>query len=618
MKWIWRRTRRQEERGAILVLAALCVSLVVICAALAIDLGSVGVLARELQKVSDLAALDGARVLPANPTTAAEASALRNEFNLSDPRHSLTVEWSDSLSGVFTSNALLLPLASYVKITASAPHDNDFAIGSRMVSRSATASLGNGDGCFLPDICVPVGTTTTTSTIPVTTTTTLPGATTTTTIPTSDRLGLGTVRVGSTLATASSSDATLLNRLLTQTVGGTYTLNAVGWQGLANASVSMSRLRTALSASTGTLDSVLDANIKYRALLDATISALEADGSTSADVAADNLALIAAQVTTTAGANFQINKLFDVYGNVGSGKDVADAALNVKDIVVGGMILADGDHFASINLTASDIPALPGTGVTVKVGLIEAPQTKSGPPRSGSTYYTVAKTAQLRFQVIQNLDVSVLGVGLLSVSVPYYLEAGSAEAKLDAVVCSGSEATPTRVDILGSTTVGKTVLGAVSDANLANTTTAPTPTTATLVNALGITVNTNSTSALTVNIPGNSGELLSFDPPYTTTSASQEVDGTQSLSVHTLASSNLSVSGTLLGSLVASTVTTAVNALLGDLTSVVLRPLFRALGLSFASADVWAPPPQTCQPTSFNIDSGASGTTPVRLPVLVG
>ena len=140
------------------------------------------------------------------------------------------------------------------------------------------------------------------------------------------------------------------------------------------------------------MDRRVTANVKLRTLLDATIAALNADGSPSSLTAATYLGQIAGQVSATAGADIHVRKLFSVVGNLGSGKDVADAAINVKDVVVGGMVLADTDHFATMELTAGDIPGLPGTGVTVRFGLIEAPQMKSGPPRLDSIYRTVART----------------------------------------------------------------------------------------------------------------------------------------------------------------------------------------------------------------------------------
>ena len=35
--------------------------------------------------------------------------------------------------------------------------------------------------------------------------------------------------------------------------------------------------------------------------------------------------------------------------------------------------------------------------------------------------------------------------------------------------------------------------------------------------------------------------------------------------------------------------------------------LYKSLGLSFAGADIWAPPVQECRPTSFSVDPVAPG-----------
>ncbi|MCA1705017.1 MAG: hypothetical protein LC808_17850, partial [Actinobacteria bacterium] len=417
----------------------------------------------------------------------------------------------------------------------------------------------------------------------------------------------------STLASVTSEN-TILDKLLTQTVGGTYTLDAIGWQGIAAGTVSFKRLRTALGMSSGTADSVLDANITYRQLLDATVNALNADGSPTSLTAATKLATIAAQVTAAAGATMTLRKFFDITGNVGSGKDVADAAMNVKDIVVGGLTLADTDHFASLHLTAADIPGLPGNYVDVKFGLIEAPQVKSGPAKDGSGYRTIAHTGQVRLQVTVNLSVSVVGIGVLDVNVPYYLELGEADAKLDTLTCPAGATTPTDVSILGTTDLGRTVVGTVADASLKDPAATPVPVLSHIVNTLGITLDATSIGAVTITLPGNPGALLHFSPPYTATSASKSIAAT-AFSLPSLTAGNTTVAGAgLLGSVVSTTVLSAISALVPGLTTTLLNPLMHGLGVSYAGAEIWAPPPQNCQPTSFNVDPG--GDVIVTIPSL--
>jgi uncharacterized membrane protein len=584
--------RRHDENGAVAVLAVSGLVVAMIAASLAIDLGTLSQTARQDQKIADLAALDGVRALPADPTAAVIASATRNALTCPDTNPAdgcgMTVQWSDSITGIFTSSALTLPLASAVRVSVTQKHSNDFPLvgGGKTVTRTATATQGNGSGCYTPpDICVRT-----------------------------DSTPIGTVKVGSTLASV-TSEGTILDKLLTQTVGGTYTLNAVGWQGLSSGSVSFSRLRTALGMSTGTTDSVLDANLTYRQLLDATVSALNAQGGSSVTVAT-YLATIATQVSTVAGATMTLRKFFDITGNVGSGKDVADATMNVKDIVVGGMTLADSDHFASLHLTAADIPGLPGNYVDVKFGLIEAPQVKSGPPKASGVYRTIAHTGQIRLQVTVNLSVSVLGLGILDVNVPYYLEIGAADAKLDTLTCPSGSSTPTDVSILGTTDAGKTVVGVVADVDLRNPAATPVPTLSHIVNVLGITLDANSIGAVTITLAGNSGTLLHFSPPYTATSASQHINAT-TFNLPSLTSSNTTtVGGGLLNGLVTTTVLNAISVLLPGLTTSLLNPMMKGLGVSYAGADIWAPPPQNCSPTSFNVDPPPAAV--VSVPSLVG
>lgn len=599
----------RDERGSILVMAAGTLVLAVIAAGLSVDVGGLGVEARKNQRVADLAALDAARELEdpnpfdRDPTTAARQSAARNGFDYLAPGNTLTVEWAPSLAGVFTSapGILIAGAASVVRVRVSSTFKNAFPFlpDDHVVTRESLAAMGSD--------APPTTTPTTTTTIPPTSTTAAP----TTTVPVAAVDPLGTVRVGSTLASANSADSAILNGLLTSTVGGSYSLGAVGWQGLASGNFTFSQLRTALGLSAGTVNSVLDTNITFRRLLDATASALNANGQSAASA---NVVGIASQIAASTGASFTLRSLFDVYGNVGNGADVADVSLNAKDMVVGGLALADADHFASMNLTAAQIPGLPGTSVKVNFGLIEAPQTKSGAPKdAGGIYRTVAETAQLRFQLLVTLPVSVtiplVGTIGLTVTVPYYLEAGSARAALDTMTCTGPD-TPTNMKIMASTNAGRTFVGYVDDAALGNPT-SPTPGSFELVNVsiLGLgNVRTTLNGTLQTTITGNPGELLTFTPPYSGTT-SQQITGS-AVSLHTLAGANLNTTALVGGTLISDTIAQTVNLLLPDLSSALLQPLYRATGLSFANADIWAPPAQHCNPTSYTI-SGPSPTTTV-------
>jgi uncharacterized membrane protein len=487
--------------------------------------------------------------------------------------------------------------ANAVKVAIGSTTRNVFLTGSKGLNVSATAIQGNGHTCLPPNTCV---------------------------VP--DGSPLGTVRVGSTLASASTTDATLMNKLLNATVGGSYSMDVVGYQGIASGNVSFSRLRTALGLSAGTVSNVLSTSITFRQLLDATVNALNADGSPSSVTAATKLATIASQVAANAGVSFTLGSLFNVVGNVGGGTDVAGATINAMDILRGGMALADSSHFASVNLTALDLNNLvPGlTGVTVNFGLIQPPQQRSGPPgKAGGVYQTTATTSQIRLSVVENLTLN-LPIGALgalvptAVSVPYYLNVGNATASLDNMACPSGASTPTSVGIMASTTAGSTSIGSVSNGALSSTSTSPTPSAATLVNVAGV-VTVSTTGAVNQTISGNPGTLKTFTPDYAT-APSQNVAGVQTVSLPPLVGANLTVGllglGLNAGNIISAVVTGVANAVT-PLTNALVQPLFRSLGLSFAGADVWAPPVQACNPVSYNVGGPSTPPNP-PIPTLVG
>jgi uncharacterized membrane protein len=598
----------ERERGAILILSVVGVVVAVSAAGLSVDLGRLAAERRVDQKVADMAALDAVRVLPdaTAVTNAANTSALtRNGFDYTLSGNSIVARMGtvDS-AGTFTQ-----PGTTAVEVTVQSHPKNAFIAGGWTVTTRAVATLGNGAGCVLPNICV------------------LP-----------DGNALGTVRVGSKLASLSGSESTIMNKLLTQVVGGAYSIDVAGYQGLAAGNVEFARLRTALGVSAGRVDQLAATNFTFRQILDASVIALNQQGDSTSTVAAGKLALIAAQVGVAAGTTFNLLKLFDVAGSVGSGVDVANAGINVMDILRAGLVLADSDHFATFDLLASsnELPLLSNlvpdfVKATVKFGLIEAPQMKSGAPKDGAgTYRTIATTSQVRVQVDITENLHVLGVGGiqvpglvgLQITTPYYMDAGTAQAKLDTMACATGSSVPASVSIFGVTQPATVNIGTVSNPALSSGG-PPTPGVATLTNVqlglLHVTVNT--TSVQTTTVAGKTA-LLSFSPAYTQSSPSQPIPGTQIASVPTVGGSNLSVAVTGVGSLglnafVSTAVVNAITAAATPLMNTLFVPIMKSLGLSLGGADIWAPPPQLCNPTSYNTDPPGPGGV-ISLPSLTG
>ncbi len=598
------RTARPDERGSILIMSVVGMVVALIAASLAVDIGFLAHEIRVDQKVADLAALDAARVLAANPAgvgSAAQASALRNGFPTA-PGYSVTAVEGVKVTSGGTDVCQAQAGAGTVCVTATSPHKNFFPFVGAVGSKNRVAVAGSGNA-------------------------------------------MGTVRVGSTLVTVAGSlplqQVGLLNKSMSALISGTYSTNAVGWQGLASGGVKFGALTSALAAVTGngtfnvgTTSQVLQATFTAAQLFTATANALNNSGNAADVSVANSVQNIGAQANGTY-LNLPL-KLYDLFnfGSVvaGNKQDVADMTLNVLELIKGGAILADGDHFASFNLAVGDIVGgvIPGgfSGATVSLGLIEAPQ-QSFPGPAGkdaaNNYYTSAHTSQIRVRLEVNFNIpltSVLtlplvgSISVISVKVPYYLDLGEAHAYLDHINCD-TTAQPTAVGIRGTTDTGHATLGLVSDANLENRVVPPIPQTGVIGSALGGAVQVSITSTTGTSIPGNSGVDLTFQPPYTNASPSQPVPGGP-IVLPSLANTNTTV--TVLGLVntgILNDIVSGVNVsgltfssgTVGVDTSIV-QPLYDALGLSFASADVWAPPVQTCAALS-TLPAVASNNPPV-------
>ena len=588
--------RRPEERGAVLVMAAVGMVLSMIAGGLAIDLGRLAQTARENQKVADLAALDASRDVPAKFQQLAEESALRNGFPLGTAGYSLLAVEGTKVGGTCQS----MVGAGSVCVTVTAPHKNAFPFvpGGDSVTRTAVAGHG---------------------------------------------AAIGTVRVGSSVASASGNigltQLKVFNKTISSLIGGDYSTDLVGWQGLASGTVTFGALTSELGKlpgkatfNTGTTNEVLNTTFTMGQLLTAMANVLNKDGTTTVGTNVEN---IGAKVD---GAYLsQDLKLYDLFNVgsvvVGNKQDVANATLNVLDLIRGGAILANGDHLASFNFKAEDVvgPVIPGgfNNVTVTMGLIEGPQQSlPGPAGIGGVppkYYTSAETSQIRIRLdvalkvplLQPLTktVSVLGVdvtttvlnigSLVDTTVSYYLNAGTAHAYLEEVKC-GSSATPTSVKIKGVTETGSTKVGLVNDTALSTESTTPVPVGNQPVATLPLiaTVRTATTGLASQTIAGNgpTGEIKTFTEPYDG-ATSQHVSG-DVFRLPSVADANLVVSpivvglntGTLVSDLVSGINATGLtfNNSTQGLTTSVIKPVYDALGLSFGTADLWAPPVQTC------------------------
>lgn len=376
--------RNRDESGAVLLIVAAFMAVVLAAAGLAVDVGRITHRKRELQSLVDLVAIDAARVIADGVPTSeiyddveaeARASAARNGF-LADEVAAMTVtlgKWTDA-TRTFTAydpddpvTGLLVPDA--VKVVADSLVDFLFGAGESQPSRTATA-IHRFAGT--PTV-IPVPTTLPPTTVPGSPTTSAPPP------PPVPSAAAG-LTIGSFLAEG-EPDPELLNRLL-----GAYLrlpplhITAVGYQGLATGTVTLDELRAALEL--GTVDELLHSEIAIGDIVQAMATVLDNRGELAA---AEALGFGDASIGAPS------VKLLDLFSiQAGQEGAAAIARLHALDLLMGVAMLANKAHLLTVDLSG----VVDGVAnARLELYVIEAPVTAFG------GIGTIAETAQVRASI---------------------------------------------------------------------------------------------------------------------------------------------------------------------------------------------------------------------------
>ena len=523
--------RQPDEKGAILVLSAIGLVVAMIAAGLAVDIGRLASYARTDQKVADLAALDAVRVLPTDPTAAAQASAARNGFPTTTGYSVAAVE------GVKSGSACqALSGAGSVCVTVTSPHTNTFPFlgGRTSVTRTSVAS----------------------------------------------NAAFGGFTIGSSLVTIDTSRSTLLNKFMGGILKGSdLSLSAVSWQGLAAGNVTLSALQTQLASmgfSVGTVSQLLSTNLTVNQLLQASAAALTAQGTVASLAAATTLTTLRASITNS--TQFTLGQFMHV--SQGADNTALASQLNVFQLLTSSAEVANGSNFINISNVGIAVGSVTSTDVSLQV--IQPPQSYWGPVGGSVT------TGQVSLTVTPHLNLPVTVPLLASVTVtgafPVKVTAAGATGTLTAATCSGSAGITVNVDptaFSGSATSSLNALVAVAlIGNIANVTI---PTTNVVPTTDG------GASDLTFAYPSE------FPPPAGTTTSkhtgSQPI-GLSTLTQVTAGTPTVQLLGVTplpvpVGTIV-SAVLSAITPVLANVDNLVMTPLLQALGLDVGSADVTA------------------------------
>ncbi len=533
-----RKDRRErlhrDEKGAILILAAVGLVVAMIAAGLAVDVGRLASDARTDQKVADLAALDAIRVAPASYSAAALASATRNSFPTTSGYSVTAVEGLKVGTGCQSA-----PGAGSVCVTVTSPNTNAFPFlgGRTSMTRSAVAS----------------------------------------------NTAFGGFMIGSSLVTIDTARSGLLNSFLGGMLkGSSLSLSAVSWQGLAAGNVTLDAFRTQLASmgfSVGTVSQLLATNLTVNQVLQATANALTAQGGVA------NLALATQLNTLRAGITNTTQITLGSFMHVSQGADNAALAsdLNVFQLLTASAEVANGSSFIDIPDVGIAVPNTLST--RVKLQVIQPPQFYFGPV-GGSV-----STAQIDLTVTPSLNLPVTIPGLNGVTVtgtfPVKVTGAGATGTLKAASCSGSSGITVTVDptaFAGSISanlnarVALSILGIaipIADVNIPTTQVVPTT--------------DGGASDLSFSYPSQ------FPPPLGTETSKHA--GSQPVGLSTLTQVSAGTpTVSLLGATplpvpigtVVSAVLSALSPVLANVDNQVMTPLLQALGLDVGSADVTA------------------------------
>ena len=567
------RPRRRDEGGAVAILTAICLVLVVTAAAFAVDLGMQRVVRSDMQALADAVALDAARLLDGR--TAGDVRAG------SDGRPSL---------------------ASVVE--ASWERNKDSALGdvdepeTRLVTlveddngayEAAPGEVADGD---IPDAVV----VTVSGSVGFAFSTGSGGAT---------RSAIGTNQhtacfsLGSFAAAVDGGDAQVvaaLNGLL----GVDLTL--ASYQALANADVTLDQL--AATGQAGTVDQLLTGSVTIASVYAATVAALDAEGDDAAVTAMNGLV----------GAVANLGQPL-VLGNVLAVDPDDDAALGVDikvlDLVAGTALVANGTN-------AVAVPSLSAGTATVGTATSTLAVTQRAQIACGAVGEATARTSQVSGTLVLPLTLpNVNGFTATTTGAVLTVGAGDAEGTLTSPVpacASGTAAAPDTLNV--AVTADAATLSAAVPLHLKKTVLVPYG-----LGTLSVDVSFDvdipasvtplaagsGTAALSVppndDTPesiGNAVQLSPFSTAGTPTKSNFKVELTGGGSVPGALAGTVSavvdpLVSTTLGLVNTTVVGQALNPLISSLNTDLLGPLSTLLGVKVSGADVFAVGRPACE-----------------------
>lgn len=532
---------RTDHRGNFAIMSAGLMTLVVGCAGLAVDLGTIFADRRKTQSTADLAAIVAASNLT-NATNAATATVTQNNY----PASALV----NVQLGTYTANPAVAPQSRFVTPAIGTANAAQVTLNTKTPLYFARYFTGSNSYTIR-------------------------------TSATATSTAMASFAIGSRLL---SLNGGLVNAMLGSMLGTTLSLSVMDYNSLISAKIDaldfLSALATRINLTGVTYDTLLTGNVKVSDIIAAALATQQAtNGANSATTALSTISQAMTGVTTkiTPGSLIDVGPFADL--TVGQ-KPKLGASVSVFDLVSAVAQIANGSHqiATSVNL---GLPGIANVSVLATVG--ERPVGSSW-VEMGNQGVSV-HTAQTRLLV----SIQVLGSGPVStINLPIYVEVASGTATLNAVSCGRPNINTSQVTVGVTPGIVDAWIGGVTAADMTNFTTKPNPPPATIVNLGLITVAALAHAGMGNTTPTN----VNFSYSDIQSGVKKTVTTTNFLS---------SLTGSLLGDL-SLTINVGplglpipglgglVTGILNGVTSPVdqvLASLLATLGIGLGQVDVW-------------------------------
>ncbi len=446
-----------NRRGATAMLTALCMMALMASAAVGVDLGDIGMRSRQLQGVADLAAMAAVQGLDPSVGTSPQAAAAATAALNSWPG-GITAQ---TTSGVYAADPTV---GAAQRFTAGAANPNAVQVNLKAPVTLYFAGLIIGRSTLTISRAAVAA-----------------------------RAQYAAFSIGSGLASLNGGVA---NSLLSALTGSQVQLSAMDYQALASANVSLLNYVPALQSRANltalSYDQLLSTAIAPSTALAALADTLSASGQTTAAAAAKTLAAASTGLAPT-----PLSTLFDLgpyaaqdHTSNGSGAAISVGALGLADAL---LTAANGARQLNLSLDGA-LPGIAKLSVSLVIGQRPGHSPWLTVTDAGQV---VVRTAQMRLYLNAAVAPGSLAAvtGGALVNLPVYLEAASAQAKLQDIQC-GANVADQGFDLSVSPSLGTLAIGQVDPSTLANFTSPVAVQPATLLNALLVRATASSSVAI--------------------------------------------------------------------------------------------------------------------------